>query len=105
MKDKSFKKDEYKTFMKELSATWRSMPQEKKDEFQVQADHQQGLLDSLESQPLPLEAKRARMRVGVVILCGAMRARSAQLVGLKSTRETLGSILCGTCQRSMETVT
>lgn len=55
MKNHSLDKEQYRAFIKDLGKQWREMSKERKNDYQLQADHQQQLLDDLESKPLPTE--------------------------------------------------
>lgn len=54
MSGHSFTGDEYKQKMKDISAEWKSMSNEDKEPYQVEAEHQQNLLDDLSETPLPV---------------------------------------------------
>lgn len=53
MSGHNFTGDEYKRKLKDISAEWKSMSNEDKEPYQVEAEHQQNLLDDLSATPLP----------------------------------------------------
>lgn len=58
---KNLSPEEYKSFVKGLSATWKSMSEENKAVYKVQAEHQQSLRNRLAEIPLASKTDKANV--------------------------------------------
>ena len=84
LKGRHLQGEAYHAEIKEISRQWRSLSAEAKEEYQVEAEHQQALLDALETTPLAVEAaddsERANTTDGV--WRNAAKKRSARRLDL-----------------------
>lgn len=99
MQGHAFDKDTYTAKVKETSKRWKQMTTDEKLKFEIEAQHQQQLLDHLESKPLGQKQKQHDSDT-LEDQVWTNAKKNGLAGGWTSTRSTSKSILFGICPRS-----